>query len=253
MKVIIIEDEKPASDKLEALLKKFDPQTEVITKLTSLTNSIDWFRSNGDTAADVIFMDIQLTDGLSLDLFKEVNIKSPIIFTTAYDEYAIDAFKVNGIDYLLKPLTYTDLSRSIKKLNTLSNILPKPHEIEQLSEKLSKKSYKDRFMVKMGNKIQVLKTEEIAYCQADGRTVYVHTTEGKKHILDFSLADLGEQLDPQLFYRVNRSYIVQSKAIESVSMYSNSRLKINANPVSTEEIIVSRDKVSDFKSWWSGE
>jgi len=253
MKVIIIEDENPAAEKLQALLKKHDPNVEIITRLSSLQDSISWFRSTPDTYVDVIFMDIQLTDGLSLDLFKEVNIKSPIIFTTAYDEYAIDAFKVNGIDYLLKPLTYTDLSRAIKKLNTLSGILPKTEEFNQLSIDLIKKKYKDRFMVKMGTKIQVLKTDSIAFCHADGRTVYVHTADSKKHILDYSLSDLDDQLNPSLFYKVNRSYIVSQSAIESVSMYSNSRLKVNTNPASTEEIIVSRDKVGDFKAWWSGE
>lgn len=253
MEVLIIEDEKPAAEKLQALLSKYDPSINVVQVLNSISNSISWFRSNDTSNIGVIFMDIQLTDGLSFDLFKEVNITSPIIFITAYDEYAIDAFKVNGIDYLLKPLSYTDLSRAMKKLSTLSTILPKGEELEQLSTHLAARTYKDRFMVKMGTKIQVLKAHKIAYCHADGRTLYVHTEEGKKYILDYSLTEIADQLNPAQFYRVNRSYIINLSAIDSVSMFSNSRLKINTIPACREDIIVSRDKVGDFKNWWSGE
>ena len=235
------------------LLQKYDSNIEVISILNSVETAVHFFNSSDTDDIAVIFMDIQLTDGLSFDIFKEVNIKSPIIFITAYDEYAIDAFKVNGIDYLLKPLSYTDLSISMKKLNTLSSILPKEENLKELSTKLSKRIYKDRFMVKMGNKIQVLKAEQIAFCHADGRTLYVHTNEGKKNILDYSLTEITDQLDPKQFYRVNRSYIINLSCIESVSMFSNSRLKVNVNPTPDEDIIVSRDKVSDFKHWWSGE
>ena len=253
MEVLIIEDEKPAAEKLQTLLTKYDPKIQVVQVLNSISNSIAWFRSNDTSNIGVIFMDIQLTDGLSFDLFKEVNITSPIIFITAYDEYAIDAFKVNGIDYLLKPLSYTDLSRAIKKLSTLSTILPKGEELQELSTQLRERIYKDRFMVKMGTKIQVLKSDKIAFCHADGRILYVHTIEGKKFILDYSLTEIADQLNPAQFYRVNRSYIISLSAIGSVSMYSNSRLKINTVPSSSEDIIVSRDKVGDFKNWWSGE
>lgn len=253
MDVIIIEDEKPAAQKLQALLAKYDSSINVLAQLGSLDASLEWFRSNEETNPSVVFMDIQLSDGMSFDLFKEIKIDAPIIFTTAFDEYAIDAFKVNGIDYLLKPLTYTALSAAMKKLDTLSDILHKPDVLEQVSSHIATKRYKDRFMVKKGTKIQVLDSDDIAYCRADGRTLYVHTTDNNKFILDFSLSDLAEQLDPSHFYRVNRSYVVNLAAIKSVSMYSNSRLKINTNPVNTEDIIVSREKVGDFKNWWSGE
>ena len=253
MEVLIIEDEKPASEKLKALLTKYDDSIQVVQVLNSIHNSVSWFRSNDTSNITVIFMDIQLIDGLSFDLFNEVNITSPIIFITAYDQYAIDAFKVNGIDYLLKPLSYTDLSRAMKKLSTLSTILPKGDALRELSTQMATRIYKDRFMVKMGTKIQVLKTDKISYCHAEGRTIYVHTTDGKKYILDYSLTELTEQLNPTQFYRVNRSNIVNLSAIDSVSMYSNSRLKINTTPSASEDIIVSRDKVGDFKIWWSGE
>ncbi len=253
MKIIIIEDELPAFAKLKALLYKFDKDIQILSHLTSVESSVQWFQNHQDVEIQVVFMDIQLTDGLSLDIFKSATIKAPIIFTTAFDEYAIDAFKVNGIDYLLKPLTYTDLSRALNKLKNLSGILPQSDKVQALALKFPKKQYRDRFMVKVGTKIQVLSDKDIAYCNADGRTLYVHTYNSKKYILDFSLTEIEEQLDPSSFYRVNRSYIVQMKSIDSVSVYSNSRLKLNTTPSSTEEIIVSREKVSDFKKWWSGD
>lgn len=251
MKVLIIEDEIPAAEKLERYLKKLDAHIESSATLSSIASSVEWLQAH-QSEVDLIFMDIQLTDGLSFEIFSQVHIERPVIFTTAFDEYAIDAFKVNGVDYLLKPIRFTDLSDALKRLEILKKQLLGASHIEQLKASVSSHKYKDRFLVKLGNHIHSITSEQIALFQADGRTVYLFSQEGKKFIIDFKLEDLAQLMNPTQFFRVSRSFIINISAIRDVMMYSNSRLKISTKIEVSKEIIVSREKVPSFKSWLEG-
>lgn len=254
LNVVIIEDETPAADKLERYLGKYDSGIKVIAKLETVAASVEWLKRN-QHETDLIFMDIQLKDGLSFNIFPEVAIQKPIIFITAYNEYALDAFKVNSIDYLLKPVTFTDLAASLKKLETLGSQLNwsdrKNEKVLEL-EATPKRSHKNRFMVKLGEHIKSITSDQISFFFADGRDVYLVTDQLRKFIIDYTLESLDEVLDPKIFYRVNRSYIVNISAIQDVVVYSNSRLRITPNVKWEKEIIVSRDKVNDFKQWFDG-
>ncbi len=267
MKIAIVEDELPAVEKLTRYLQKYDANIEIIISLRSVADASAWLIEN-QSSVDLIFMDVQLTDGLSFEIFNLVAatgtpIKCPVIFATAYDEFAIDAFQVNGIAYLLKPITFVSLSTAMKKIDVLKNQLMGLDQVNAVAEQLNspqelaKNSYhkkeKDRFMVKVGDHIQSLKTEETAVFYAEGRTVYLVTKEGKRYIIEYKLEALVELLPPTSFYRVNRTYIVNIEAITDVVVYSNSRLKIAIHNLATHEIVVSREKVSAFKAWFEGE
>ena len=260
MKILIIEDEKPAAEKLELLLKKYDSQIEILAVCTTIERSINFLKEN-QTDVDLIFLDIQLTDGLSFDIFKSVKVEKPIIFTTAFNEYAIDAFKLNSIDYLLKPISYDDLSRSMDKIKSIRDNLPsgkpeKPNvDLEKLAELISgsDKKYKARYLVKIGEHIKSILVEDIYFFYAEGRTVFIITKENRKFIVDITLEELSNQLDPQKFFRVNRSFIINFDHITDVVVYSTNRLRVKFSHEFEKEIIVSREKVSDFKAWYGGE
>ena len=253
MKVLIVEDELPAAEKLERYLLKYDPSSKVIATVDSVAKSVEWLSTNQDTI-DLIFMDIQLLDGLSFQIFQKVNVRKPVIFTTAFNEFALDAFKVNSIDYLLKPLTFTDLSASLKKLESLREQLqPEQTErIQQAFSSLKTKEYKNRFMVKLGEHIRSITTDQIALFYADGRDVYLVTNQPRKFIVDYTLESLENILDPKIFFRLNRTFILNINSIKDVLVYSNSRLKITLVQEFDKEIIVSREKVGEFKDWFDG-
>jgi len=250
MKVAIIEDELPASEKLERYIQKFNSDIAVVSKLTSIESSVKWLKENKDKI-DVLFVDIQLSDGLSFEIFNQVEIQKPIIFTTAFDEFAVDAFKLNSIDYILKPITFTEVSKALTKLKNFKSFLSNDM-IQNASETFNNKSFKNRFLVRLGNHIHSIKTEEIALFYAEGRTVFLVTNEGKKFVLDYKLEDLNKILDISVFMRVNRTFIVNMDAIKDVIVYSNSRLKLILNVSTDNDIIVSRDRVSNFKNWFGG-
>lgn len=255
MKVLIVEDEVPAAEKLTRYLHKYDQEIEILNKLDSVKSASAWLNENQEKL-DLIFMDIQLIDGKSFEIFDRVQINKPIIFTTAFDDYAIDAFKVNSVDYLLKPITFDDLSAAIKKLDRLKESLSddkeKEIDINSVLNQLQKKTFKNRFMVKLGDHIKSITTDNIALFYAEGRSVYLVTTQNRKFIIDFKLEELEEMLDPGDFFRLNRSFILKISAIDDVVVYSNSRLKITPNIDFDKEIIVSREKVNPFKEWFSG-
>ncbi len=262
MKVVIIEDENPAIVKLENLLKDYDRNIEVIAKLTTVNDSVEWIGSNSGRV-DLYFMDIRLNDGLSFEIFSRVDIKKPVIFITAYNEYAVEAFKVNSIDYLLKPLSYKELQKSLEKIKSLRENLPAQESMpvqqqglpyNELSRMLMQmqKKYKARFLTKVGDHIKSIKTENILLFYAEGRTVYIITVKNNRYIIDYTLEDLMKHLDPEMFFRANRTFIVNINAIEDVLVYSNSRLLIKLNFEFDKEIIVSRDKVALLKSWFEG-
>jgi len=250
MKVVLIEDEVLASEKLERYLEKYDSQISVVQKLTSISESVAWFLENHDY--DLVFMDIQLIDGLSFEILNQVSIQKPIIFITAFDEYAIDAFKVNSIDYILKPITFTDISKALKKLKLMQSVLISNEVIEKVTKEYSEKKVKDRFLVRLGNHIHAINTEDIALFYAEGRTVFLMTNQQKKYIIEYTLENLIEILDSIAFYRVNRTFIVGYNSIHDLIVYSNSRLKISLKVTLDKEVIVSREKVSDFKKWLEG-
>ena len=249
MNIVIIEDEQLASEKLERYLLKYSSEISIISVLTSISDAVKWFQNNINY--DVVFMDIQLTDGLSFEIFNQVKINKPVIFATAFDEYAVDAFKVNSIDYVLKPITFTDISKAMSKLKSMQSLF-NVNDVKKVVEVIHQKKEKDRFLVRLGNHIHSIKTEEIALFYAEGRTVYLVTKENKKFIIDFKLEDVNNLLNAKLFFRVNRSFIININAIKDVIVFSNSRLKITPKVTTDKEIIVSREKVSAFKTWLEG-
>ncbi len=252
MNVLIIEDEQLAADKIIHYLKKYSDSYKVSAHLYGIDEAVSWLKTN-QTSIDLIFMDIQLQDGLSFEIFSQVKVTKPVIFATAFDEYAIDAFKSNGIDYVLKPITFTALSAALKKFEGLKAQFSQPDIIETALKEIEKAKYKSRFLVKLGNHIHSVKTENVNLFYAEGRTAYLVTSQSKKYIIDYRLEDLMSILNPLNFFRVNRSFILNINAIEDVMMYANHRLKIKTKATVDSDIIVSREKVNAFKQWFEGE
>jgi DNA-binding LytR/AlgR family response regulator len=258
MKVLIIEDEPFAQDELKRLLALCDKNIQVWECIDSVEDSIIWLEEPNEP--DLIFMDIQLSDGLSFDIFKHTEVKAPVIFTTAYDEYAIQAFKVNSIDYLLKPVEEEALKAALKKYSIIKQkyaiSAPAPtyfsaDQIEQLI-KLNKKEYKSRFVTQIGDRIKHIEVEAVAYFYADDDTVYIVTGDKKKYIINYTLDQLDRVLDPKYFFRINRKYIARISAIGDVHKYFNSRLKVTLQPAVDDEILISRVKVPEFLNWMDG-
>lgn len=249
MKTIIIEDEKPAARLLQRKLEKLDTAVEIM--LHSVEEAVVWFRENEHP--DLIFLDIQLSDGLSFEIFEKVEVKSAIIFTTAYDEYALKAFKLNSIDYLLKPIDEDDLEVAISKFKTRINTQNKVSlDFEQIKKMLSnpfEKSYKKRFTVKIGQHLKVIATDEIECFYSENKGTYIHTVDNRDYLVESTLELLEQELDPAMFFRVSRKYIIPMHAVREIVMYSNSRLKVILPTYKDDEVIVSREKVSDFKVW----
>ncbi|AXT55183.1 DNA-binding response regulator [Aquimarina sp. AD1] len=252
MRVIIIEDEITASDNLTYLLNRIDASIEVVKVLDSVKSSITYFSETVDAA--LIFMDIHLADGISFEIFDKVSIDVPIIFTTAYDKYAIKAFKVNSVDYLLKPIDQEELATAITKFknqkqtsNTVSNQI---NDVVQFLQN-SSKSYKNMYLVHHKDELLPLPADDISYFFIDIGMVKAITTENKGYIIDKKLEDIEEELDPEKFFRANRQFIIQKKAIVNIKYYFNGKLIININPVSKERIVVSKAKATSFKNWLS--
>ncbi len=255
LNVLIVEDESPAVEKLQRYLQRYSPGIRVVQVCDSVAQSVAWLEGH-PSDADLIFMDIQLKDGVSFAIFSQVKVQKPVIFITAYNEFALEAFKVNSIAYLLKPVTYDDLKASLEKFENLRAQFvvteERAEQIKTLAGDKSPKSFKNRFMVKVGDHIRSITSEQILFFFADGRDVYLVTNQSRKFIIDFTLEALEEVLDPALFFRVNRTFILNINCIQDVVIYSNSRLKISTQPVWDKEIIVSREKVGEFKDWFDG-
>lgn len=243
MNIIIIEDEKPAARLLKRRIEKLG--YEVQTMLHSVEESRYWLINNAHP--DLIFLDIQLSDGLSFQIFDEVDINSSIIFTTAYDEYALKAFKLNSIDYLLKPVDEEELEHAISKYENQQKVNVNFSQIKQLFDHT--KTYKERFTTKIGTSIKMISTAEIELFYSENKATYAYTKEGKNYLLDYTLDKLEELVSPKEFYRINRGQMIKMDAIKDISVYSNSRLKIILNKYSEQECVVSREKVNDFRNW----
>ncbi|MGG9962956.1 LytR/AlgR family response regulator transcription factor [Ferruginibacter sp. SUN106] len=249
MKVVIIEDETPAANRLSKLLLNFSDEVEIIHKADSIESSVRYLSAAQNI--DLIFMDIQLADGLSFDIFEKVKITTPVIFTTAFDQYTLKAFKVNSIDYLLKPIDENELYKSLEKYQqlypkTANNFSDK---ILKLMQDMNAIKYKERLLIKRGQQLSYLKTESTAYCFADGKLCYAVDFNGTKFLLESNLSQLEEQLQPDNFYRINRHLLVNIEAVKKVHTWLGGRLKLEICPPTTAETIVSRERVNGFKEW----
>lgn len=247
MKILIIEDEKPAATRLIQLLKGYFPNAELIGPIDTVSRSVEWLSQN--PSPDLVFCDIQLADGISFEIFEQVPLTALVIFTTAFDQYAIKAFQVNAIDYLLKPIDPKELGRAVEKFN--ARTVQPTLDLEVLRMLIQPKSnvYKSRFLVRFGDKIQSVPLEEVAFFFSEERITFLQTNSGKKYVLDSTLEQIESQLDPANFFRLNRKYLCHVDAIEEVFTYSNSRLKVHLCNCSDSAILISREKVADFKDW----
>jgi two-component system, LytTR family, response regulator len=249
MNVIIIEDEKPSARRLQRLLSALNVEAE--TMLHSVEESIAWFQNNEHP--DLIFLDIQLSDGLSFEIFEAIDIKSAIIFTTAYDEYALKAFKLNSIDYLLKPIDDEELEKAVNKYKDRSfekqSVTLNFDDIKKLLVNPIDRDYKKRFSIKVGQHLKLINIEDIECFYSENKGTYLYTKEGRNYLLDTTLELLEDELEPQTFFRINRKFFVNINTIKDMVSYTNSRLQIKLNTYNDQDVIVARERVKDFKAW----
>lgn len=249
MNVIIIEDEKPSARRLQRMLNTLNVKAE--TMLHSVEESLEWFQNNEHP--DLIFLDIQLSDGLSFEIFEAIEINSAVIFTTAYDEYALKAFKLNSIDYLLKPIDEEDLQTAVDKYKSRTpekqSVTLDFNDIKKLLVNPIEREYKKRFSVKVGQHLKLINIEDIECIYSENKGTYAFTNEGRNFLLDQTLDQLEEELEPYVFYRISRKFYVNINAIKDIISYTNSRLQIKLNNFSEQDVIVARERVKDFKNW----
>lgn len=249
MKVLIIEDEPQAAQRLENLVKGLEPSAEIAGKIDSIKRAVEWLSKQ---TPDLIFMDIQLADGISFSIFEQCTVKSPVIFTTAYDAYALKAFKVNSIDYILKPVDKDELQAALTKFKTLVKQEPETKilldNIGQAVQMLTKR-YKTRFMIKVGEHIRTVEIENILYFYSQEKTTFCVTLDGRNFILDYTMEQLEEMTDPTRFFRINRKYLIASNAIQDIITYTNSRLRLVIKNSTDNDIVVARERVQEFKDW----
>ncbi|MBT8274500.1 MAG: LytTR family DNA-binding domain-containing protein [Bacteroidia bacterium] len=249
MRVIIIEDEKPSARRLERMLSRLNVKAE--TMLHSVEEAVDWFQQNDHP--DLIFLDIQLSDGLSFEIFEIVEINSAIIFTTAYDEYALQAFKLNSIDYLLKPIDEEDLAKAVEKYKERTpqqkSVTLDFEDIKKLLVNPIERDYKKRFSVKVGQHLKLINIEDIECFYSENKGTYLYTTEGRNYLLDLTLDQLENDLEPHTFFRINRKFYVNINAIKDMVSYTNSRLQIKLKSYNEQDVIVARERVKAFKNW----
>lgn len=255
MKILIVEDEDLAVKKIKKTLAEVDDTAEVVGITDSIQSTVNWMESN--TAPDLILMDIELSDGQSFEIFSRTKVKSAVIFTTSYDEFALKAFKVNSIDYLLKPVQKEELSAALDKFKNMTGAF-KPAEktelnmealVKELQQKLQPKDYRKRFLVKHGQKLVSIETDDIAYFFSDGRLNFFKTFDNRKFVVDYTMDELEDMLDPQRYFRISRSFYISVASIDQIHDYFGNRLLLQLKPTVDKETIVSREKVTDFKKW----
>lgn len=249
MQVLIIEDEKPSARRLQRMLNQLEVTVDEM--LHSVSESIDWFKNNPQP--DLIFLDIQLSDGLSFEIFDEVEVTSAIIFTTAFDEYALQAFKLNSIDYLLKPIDEEELQAAIRKYKTripkAQNVQLNFDDIRKLLGNPVEREYKKRFTTKIGQHIKMIPVDEIECFYSENKGTYAHTYEGRSYLLDTTLEQLEGEIRPEVFFRINRKFYVNINGIKDIISYTNSRLQLKMQSYHEDDVIVARERVKDFKLW----
>lgn len=249
MNALIIEDEKPSARYLQRMLERQD--VIVNQMLHSVEEAVEWFKNNKHP--DLIFLDIQLSDGLSFEIFDAVEVKSAIIFTTAFDEYALQAFKLNSIDYLLKPIDEDELHTAIRKYKSLKpaaqNVQFNFEDIKKLLVNPMERDYKKRFTTKIGQHIKMISVDEIECFYSENKGTYAHTIDGRDYLLETTLENLEQELSPETFFRISRKYYVNINSIKDIISYTNSRLQLKLNSYKEQEVIVARERVKDFKLW----
>ncbi|MFW0717438.1 LytR/AlgR family response regulator transcription factor [Pedobacter sp. N23S346] len=253
LRIVLIEDEPVTARNLAHILEHLDRNIRVISMLTGVDEAVSWFNTH-EHGYDLVFMDIRLTDGLSFEIFKQAQINRAVIFVTAYNDYAIEAFKNNGIDYILKPFDEQDIMRALQKFETLVmpyGQAPDGSKFDRLMEQFqsSVKSYRRSFLVHYRDKLVPVETAKMAWFYTKNEVVYGHTSDGKQYFLDHTMEHLEEQLDPQLFFRANRQFIVNRMAISEVDFYFNGRLSVKVKPEPSEHILISKARVPEFKDW----
>jgi DNA-binding LytR/AlgR family response regulator len=257
MKILIVEDEDLAVKKMKKTLMSLDEAAMVVGEADSIKSTVSWLQNN--PAPDLILMDIELADGQSFEIFNHVQVKSPVIFITSYDEYALKAFKVNSVDYLLKPVQKEDLQAALEKYREMKKIYNEgtpaaaPISIDdlvkELQQKLQTKEFRKRFLVKHGQKLVSVEVEEIAYFFSDGRLNFFKTFDNRKFVVDYTMDELNEMLDPDKYFRISRSFFISVDSVSQIHDYFGNRLILNLKPETDKEAIVSREKVTDFKTW----
>ena len=256
MNILIVEDEELAVKKLQKTLAAVDPEANVVAITDSIKSTVEWLEEN--ESPDLILMDIELSDGQSFEIFSRVQLKSAVIFTTSYDEYALKAFKVNSIDYLLKPVQKEDLEAALKKFHQMKkmyNAEPAGKDmnveslINELRNKLQPKEYRKRFLVKNAQKLVSIEVEEIAFFFSDGRLNFFKTYDNKKYVVDYTMDEMNDMLDPEKYFRISRSFYISVESVDQIHDYFGNRLLLHLKPMVDKEALVSREKVSDFKKW----
>jgi len=248
MKILVIEDELHTANRLNQLIFEYNKDYEIIDSLSSIESSVEWLKKHKQP--DLIFQDIQLKDGICFEIYKEVDISSPLIFTTAYSEYALKSFELNCVDYLVKPYDFSDIKRVLDKFRDFSSLF-QTLPYDDLKEMITAKAVipKKRFLIRLGDNFKAVNTSDIAYIFSDSGLSFAFTFEGVRYLLDQPLSELSVQLDSDEFFRINRNCIVNNKSIQKISTWFNNRLKLQLNPPVKEDVIVSRERVKDFKIW----
>lgn len=249
IKYLIVEDERFAYDEMKRMIDKLRPNYELINWTETVIQTIDFLQQN---SVDLILLDIRLSDGSSFDIFEQISIPTPIIFTTAYDEYAIRAFKVNSIDYLLKPIDEADLIAALDKFERHRTITPIITEYKKLEEALMQNRRKNRFLIQVGDSYHYIDTSDIAYFYSEEKAIFLHAFSNKRYIIDYTLDQIERMLDEKIFFRASRNCITNIRSIKKISKYFNSRLKLILDPNCPHEVLVSRVRVTDFLSWVDG-
>lgn len=249
MKVIVIEDEKLAAERLTDMIHQYDSNIEVVARFDSVKRSVEWF--NNQNHPDLAFFDIQLSDGLSFEIFEKTVVNCPVIFTTAFNEYAIRAFKVNSVDYLLKPIDNEELNAAFEKFkkNYTGNEVDHQQEVFDRVLHLLTNNHKKRFVIKVGEHIRSIATDNILYFYSLEKATFLHTADDHNYVIDYSLEQVEDLVDPARFFKINRKYMITIEAIGDIITYSNSRLKIELKHSDDQDVIVAREKVKQFKSW----
>ncbi len=255
MKIFIVEDEELAVKKLQKTLQAIDSELEVVGTADSIETAVEWLQAN--PRPDLILMDIELADGQSFEIFNLTQVKSPVIFTTSYDEYALKAFKVNSVDYLLKPIQKEELEAAISKFRQMKETFKSEKQgdpqisalVKELQQTLQHKEYRKRFLVKHAQKLLSIEMDRIAYFFSDDRVNFFKTFDDKKYVIDYTMDELENMLDPDQYFRINRAFVVSAKSIDQIHDYFGNRLKLNLKPTIDKEALVSREKVSTVKDW----
>jgi len=253
MKVLIIEDEPAAARRLQKLLTDFDEKIEILEQLDGIESSLIWLSERHNPKPDLIFMDIHLSDGSCFEIFKLIKIDSPIIFITAYDQYALDAFKVNAIDYLLKPIKEQDLQNALQKFEKFRPGGVLNYESLAKAIRQEQDNFQKRFLIRLGQSIKVVEIADVAYFYTQDKISFLATKSGKRYPMDYSLEKLEELSDPKKFFRINRQFIVNIEAISEMYAYSKSRVKLKLDPPTDSDTIVSTERSPHFKKWLSGD